>query len=157
MRWENFANDVKLNEFNSQVIELDVENLPDGEEVLNILRQEQVPLQTWNALGVYRVILWFIYQITDIYLQLEYYKQDKISEFVTVFEAARHEANTNYPDAEKDRMRCLDSLAGHYVQMACKEKNKDKKTEYFGLATHMYTAADKIIMYEQVYIRIFLI
>jgi RNA polymerase-associated protein CTR9 len=47
-------------------------------------------------------------------------------------------------------MKALDTLAAHYVQQANREKNKDKKRELFTKATHLYTTADKIIMYDQV-------
>jgi len=42
-----------------QVIELDLEQLPDGDEVLTILRQEQAPLQNWVTLAV-RYIMTFV-------------------------------------------------------------------------------------------------
>ena len=48
-------------------------------------------------------------------------------------------------------MVCLDTLAAYYVQQARKEKNKDRRTELFMQATQLYTMADKIIMYDQVY------
>ena len=48
-------------------------------------------------------------------------------------------------------MKALDSLAAHYVQQANQEKNKDKKRELFTKATLLYTTADKIIMYDQVW------
>jgi len=35
-----------------QVIELDLNQLPDGDEVLTILRQEQAPLNNWVTLAV---------------------------------------------------------------------------------------------------------
>ena len=35
-----------------QVIELDVDQLPEGEEVIGILRDERAPLHTWVALAV---------------------------------------------------------------------------------------------------------
>ena len=48
-----------------QVIELDLDQLPEGEEVLSILKQEQAPLQLWVTLGVrilcLIVILFFPY------------------------------------------------------------------------------------------------
>lgn len=47
-------------------------------------------------------------------------------------------------------MRCYDVLAAYYVQEANREKTKDKKRELFMKATHLYTTADKIIMYDQV-------
>lgn len=49
-------------------------------------------------------------------------------------------------------MRGLDMLAAYYVQEANREKNKDKKRDLFTKATLLYTTADKIIMYDQVYI-----
>ena len=38
-----------------QVIELDLNQLPDGDEVLTILRQEQAPLHNWVTLAVRNV------------------------------------------------------------------------------------------------------
>ena len=52
-------------------------------------------------------------------------------------------------DFERDQMKALDTLAAHYVQLAHKEKNKDKQRELFTQATLLYTTADKIIMYDQ--------
>ena len=40
----------------SQVIELDVDQLPEGEEVIGILRDERAPLHTWVALAVSKMI-----------------------------------------------------------------------------------------------------
>ena len=81
---------------------------------------------------------------------MEYYKQNKIDEFIAILEHSRTDANTNYRDFEKDQMRALDMLAAYYVQKANQEKNKDKKREMFQKANHLYTTADKIIMYDQV-------
>ncbi|PIK55019.1 putative RNA polymerase-associated protein CTR9-like isoform X2 [Apostichopus japonicus] len=114
-----------------EVIELDVEQLPEGEEVLTILKQENAPLHTWLALG------------------LEYYKQGKVEDFVKIFASWQTDANLDYPGNEKDQMTALDTLAAYYVQQARKEKNKDTKKELFTQATLLYTMADKIIMYDQ--------
>jgi len=114
------------------VIELSFDQLPDGEEVLSILRQEHASLNLWVKLAE------------------EYYRQGKSDEFVQILESARTEANSSYRDNEKDQMRALDMLAAFYVQVANKEKNKDKKRELFTKATLLYTTADKIIMYDQV-------
>lgn len=83
-------------------------------------------------------------------MQLEYYKQNKIVDFIKILEASRTDANVVYRDYEKDQMRALDMLAAYYVQEANREKNKDKKRELFTKATLLYTTADKIIMYDQV-------
>ncbi|KAF6205513.1 hypothetical protein GE061_019686 [Apolygus lucorum] len=114
-----------------EVIELDFDQLPDGEEVLGILRQESAQLHIWVALA------------------LEYYKQGKIETFLKMLEDSRNDANIDYRDYEKDQMRTLDMLAAYYVQQANREKNKDRKRELFSKATDLYNTADKIIMYDQ--------
>ncbi|KAF7272141.1 hypothetical protein GWI33_015055 [Rhynchophorus ferrugineus] len=114
-----------------EVIELHSDQLPDGEEVLGILRQENTQLSIW------------------VNLALEYYKEDKIRDFIKILEASRTDANVEYRDYEKDQMRALDMLAAYYVQEANHEKNKDKKREFFTKAALLYTTADKIIMYDQ--------
>uniref|UniRef100_A0A336K1N5 CSON010701 protein n=1 Tax=Culicoides sonorensis TaxID=179676 RepID=A0A336K1N5_CULSO len=114
-----------------EVIELDSESLPEGEEVLGILRQERTFLKTW------------------VDVALAYYKQNKAADFVKILDAARIDANTDYREYEKDQMRAFDMLAAYYVQEANREKSKDKKRELFMKATHLYTTADKIIMYDQ--------
>ncbi|KAK9747222.1 Tetratricopeptide repeat [Popillia japonica] len=114
-----------------EVIELCFDQLPDGEEVLGILRQEHAQLNIWVTLA------------------LEYYKQNKINDFIRILEDSRTDANVVYRDYEKDQMRALDMLAAYYVQQANREKNKDKKRDLFTKATLLYTTADKIIMYDQ--------
>nr|CAD7595522.1 unnamed protein product [Timema genevievae] len=114
-----------------EVIELDFDQLPDGIEVLSILRHEHAELHYW------------------VTLSLEYYKQGKVEDFIRLLEASRLDANVDYRDFEKDQMRALDMLAAYYVQEANREKNKDKKRDLFTKATLLYTTADKIIMYDQ--------
>ncbi|XP_044738203.1 RNA polymerase-associated protein CTR9 homolog isoform X2 [Chrysoperla carnea] len=114
-----------------EVIELYLDQLPDGDEVLGILRQERAQLSIW------------------VNLALEYYKQKKINDFIKILEASRTDANIDYRDFEKDQMRAFDMLAAYYVQEANRTKNKDKKRELFTKATFLYTTADKIIMYDQ--------
>ncbi|XP_043526015.1 RNA polymerase-associated protein CTR9 homolog [Frieseomelitta varia] len=114
-----------------EVIELYLDQLPEGDEVLGILRQEHAQLNIW------------------VNLALEYYKQHKIEDFIKILESSRIDANIDYRDYEKDQMRALDMLAAYYVQEANREKNKDKKRDLFTKATLLYTTADKIIMYDQ--------
>jgi len=123
--------EIPLRDTDDEVIELDLAQLPDGDEVLTILRQEQAPLHNWVTLA------------------LEYYKKGNVEEFVKILETARTEASLGYPNYEKDQMTAFDSLAAHYVQLAHKEKSKEKKRELFTQATLLYTTADKIIMYDQ--------
>ncbi|XP_011403140.1 PREDICTED: RNA polymerase-associated protein CTR9 homolog [Amphimedon queenslandica] len=113
-----------------EVIELDIDQLPEGDEVITILRDERAPLHTWVTLA------------------LHYYKQDKWSEFEKLLQTSRTDANISYDDHEKDQMMALDSLAAHYVQKAKKERDKETKKEYFSKATLLYSTADKIMMYD---------
>ncbi|XP_022648931.1 RNA polymerase-associated protein CTR9 homolog [Varroa destructor] len=118
-----------------EVIELDLSQLPDGEETLTILKQEKAQLHIW------------------VNLALGYYRQGKEKDMVALLEAARTGLGTyaslDYKEHEHDEMRCLDTLAAWYVRQANKEKNKELKTEMFTQATQLYTAADRIIMYTQ--------
>ena len=113
-----------------EVIELGLDQLPDGEEVLSILIQESCPLHVW------------------IRLAIGYYKQHKTNDFVRILEECRLSANMSYKGHEKDLLKALDTLAAHYVQLANKEKNKELKKDYCAKATTLYTSADKISMYD---------
>ncbi|XP_043596134.1 RNA polymerase-associated protein CTR9 homolog [Bombus pyrosoma] len=114
-----------------EVIELDLDQLPEGDEVLGILRQEHAQLKIW--------VNW----------ALEYYKQHKIEDFIKILESSRIDANIDYRDYEEDQMRALNMLAAYYVQEANREKNKNKKRDLFAKATILYTTADKITMCDQ--------
>ena len=89
-------------------------------------------------------------------LQIEYYKQGKEDDFEKILESSRTDANREYQDSDKDQMKALDTLAAYYVQKAHAEKNKDRKRELFTRATLLYTTADKIIMYDQVSVIIYI-
>nr|XP_058951726.1 RNA polymerase-associated protein CTR9 homolog isoform X1 [Pocillopora verrucosa] len=123
--------EIPLRDTEDEVIELQFDQLPEGDEVLSILRQENAQLHIW------------------ITLALQYYKQGKTDDFVKLLEASRTDANRNYRDSEKGQMVCLDTLAAFYVQQARKERNKETKKELFTKATSLYSTADKIIMYDQ--------
>ncbi|KAI1309430.1 RNA polymerase-associated protein CTR9 -like protein [Halotydeus destructor] len=134
--------EIPLKDGQDEVIELNLDELPEGTEVLEILRQEQPPLHIWISLAI------------------EYYKQSKEDDFVRILEQStekvmqhmeqpRKDSSSNYPDFERDQMRALDTLAAFYVKVANKEKNRDKKKEFFSKANHLYTTADKIVMYDE--------
>ncbi|XP_028412693.1 RNA polymerase-associated protein CTR9 homolog [Dendronephthya gigantea] len=114
-----------------EVIELQFDQLPEGEEVLSILKQENAQLKIWNVLAI------------------QYFKEGRTRDFVQLLETAKTESNINYTNSDRDRMICLDTLAAYYVQEAKKEKNKERKKEMFTKATQLFTMADKIIMYDQ--------
>lgn len=130
--------EIPLKDSADEVIELDLDFLPDGQEVLEILRQERAPINIWISLAI------------------EYYKQEKDEDFVRILQLCTeniiksHQQNEkSSPEIEKEEMKALDTLAAYYVKMANREKGRDKRREFFQKATHLYTIADKIVMYDQ--------
>lgn len=88
--------------------------------------------------------------LTCLFLQLAYYQQGLEKDFVKILEISRVEANIDYDNMERDQMTALDKLAAFYVLKANKTRDYEKKKEYFTKATLLYTAADKILMYDLV-------
>ena len=113
-----------------EVIELDLRNLPDGNEVIQILQSEKPLLNVW------------------IPLALAYYKQKKEGIFLQILECSRNDATLGYKDFEKDQMKALDTLAAYYVSLGNKEREPSKKKELYAKATMLYGSADKILMYD---------
>ncbi|KAK3734151.1 hypothetical protein QZH41_017122 [Actinostola sp. cb2023] len=129
-----------------EVIELQFDQLPEGERTTHNLETRRCSTQHLDDIGFPRAD---IENNESHDFMLQYYKQGKMDDFVKILENARTGANRSYPDSQKDQMACLDTLAAFYVQQARKEKNKEAKKELFTQATSLYTLADKIIMYDQ--------
>lgn len=79
-----------------------------------------------------------------------YYRRGNSVAFVKLLEASLKNASIKYKDSNKDQMRAFDTLAAYYVQKAYHEKNTDERHSLFSIATQLYSAADKIIMYDMV-------
>lgn len=84
------------------MIELDTDQLPEGEEVLNILNQEKAPLQIWTTVAV------------------AYYKKKLFDDFEKILEEAYRNAAELQPYHESDLVRLLDMLANYYGRKAYK-------------------------------------
>uniref|UniRef100_A0A0K0D2Y0 TPR_REGION domain-containing protein n=1 Tax=Angiostrongylus cantonensis TaxID=6313 RepID=A0A0K0D2Y0_ANGCA len=117
--------------FALEIIEISFDALPEGDEVLEILRAEKASLHFWIDLG------------------LEYYRCGRVDDFVRLLEVSGSEASLDYPEVENDQMRALDILAAYYVRLGHKERNsKERKRDLFSKATLLYTTADRIKMYD---------
>ncbi|PAV74668.1 hypothetical protein WR25_20236 [Diploscapter pachys] len=115
----------------NEVIEISTDDMPSGDDVIEILQREQAPLKIWIEVG------------------LEYYRQSVMDAFMKILEMSGHEAGLNYPDVEDDQMRALDMLAAYYVHKGHKERtSREKRTELFNKATILFTTADRIKMYD---------
>ncbi|VDM34900.1 unnamed protein product [Hydatigera taeniaeformis] len=104
-----------------EVIELDINQLPDGEEVINILTQEVAPLPVW------------------INIALAYYKKKLFDDFEKVLEEAKQNVSNLQPYNEMDFLHLLDMLA-----IFC-----EKRTQLIARAATLFTSGDRITMYEQ--------
>ncbi|WKY00764.1 hypothetical protein Q1695_015079 [Nippostrongylus brasiliensis] len=114
-----------------EIIEISFDALPEGDEVLEILRAEKASLHFWIDLG------------------LEYYRCGRVDDFVRLLEVSGSEASLDYPEVENDQMRALDILAAYYVRLGHKERtSKERKRDLFSKATLLYTTADRIKMYD---------
>lgn len=71
--------------------------MPDGEEVLQILKSERAALHYWIEVAV------------------EYYRRGSSDDFCKILELSGGDASLDYQDYEKDQMRALDLLAAFYV------------------------------------------
>ncbi|KAJ1371510.1 hypothetical protein KIN20_033475 [Parelaphostrongylus tenuis] len=71
-----------------------------------------------------------------------------MADFARLLEVAETEASLDYPEAENDQIRALDTLAAYYVRLGHKERtSKEKKRDLFSEATLLYTRADQLGMY----------
>uniref|UniRef100_UPI00358E2C0C RNA polymerase-associated protein CTR9 homolog n=1 Tax=Myxine glutinosa TaxID=7769 RepID=UPI00358E2C0C len=114
-----------------QELELDLNDLPEGDVVISILQHEHAQLHIWNALA------------------LAFYQRGKEEDFVKLLEIATVDGTLDYHDHAKDQMACLDMLAAHYVQRAQRIRLTDGREELLRQAKDLYLMADKIIMYDQ--------
>ncbi|CAI5445473.1 unnamed protein product [Caenorhabditis angaria] len=113
-----------------EVIEISCDELPEGSEVLAILEAEEARLSSW------------------IEVAIEYYRHQRIEPFLLILESAGSRAGLNYASVKSDQMRALDILAAHWMHCGFREKQKDKRQDFFSKATVLFNTADKILMYD---------
>ncbi|CAD6190371.1 unnamed protein product [Caenorhabditis auriculariae] len=123
-------------ESRQEVIEINVDDLPSGDEVMGILQAEQAKLVYW------------------IHVAIQYYRAGRFAEFLNILESAGSQAFLDYPNVQNDQMRALDMLAAHHMQQGAHEKSKERRTELFNKATVLFNTADKIKMYDMVHLTI---
>uniref|UniRef100_A0A5K3FBW5 TPR_REGION domain-containing protein n=2 Tax=Mesocestoides corti TaxID=53468 RepID=A0A5K3FBW5_MESCO len=114
-----------------EVIVLDTTQLPDADEVIGILTQEGSSPREWNNVA------------------LAYYKNKRFDEFEKVLEAAKQTVTNVPPKWESDVLQMFDMLANYCDRKAAKENNKEKRAELITRAATLFTAADRISMYDQ--------
>lgn len=116
-----------------EVLELEVANLPEPQESVGILQEQDCKIHLW------------------IQIALEYYRQGKHEAFELLLSTClsrwdqnrvKREAAT-YPDGDKDRIKALDLLAIYYVRRGYQTKNREGRRDYFARAAQKFTEVDK--------------
>ncbi|KII65041.1 RNA polymerase-associated protein CTR9 [Thelohanellus kitauei] len=112
-------------------VQLNLNPLPAPDEVIKTLTNEKPHLKHW------------------ITFAKRFYTSGKPEIYCEILEKAREAANFEYGDSEADQMKMLDGLAAYYVGLAKRETSTEAKQEHIIKATRLYTAADKIIMFNE--------
>ncbi|KAL3311004.1 protein required for normal CLN1 and CLN2 G1 cyclin expression [Cichlidogyrus casuarinus] len=114
-----------------EVIELDIDQLPPVDEVLNILTQETAPLNVW------------------INISLAFYRKRFLDDFERILEEAKISYKNLKPFTQGEYVQMLDMLANYYGRKAFKEKDKDQRNQLITKATTLFTSTDGIALYDQ--------
>jgi RNA polymerase-associated protein CTR9 len=112
----------------NEFVEVRADELPaDTSVVTGILKSEAAPLSLWLQFAV------------------EYYRQGQVPAFIEVLtEGTDASLATLYPDAKKERIAMLNSLAAHHAGLAVQEKDTAEKDRLFSAATTLLNKADTI-------------
>ncbi|CAD5227826.1 unnamed protein product [Bursaphelenchus okinawaensis] len=114
------------------VVEMTEDTLEDAVKVATLLRANKNKLSVW------------------VNLALLYYRKGRYDDFVFLLNPENQRgAFTDYPTIDRDQMRSMDMLAAYYVQKGSEEKSPEARKQWLLEATLLYSAADKIIMYDQ--------
>ncbi|KAF2076983.1 hypothetical protein CYY_001692 [Polysphondylium violaceum] len=114
-----------------QGVRVPIDPLPNVDDILEILKGEVAPLDLWLKLAI------------------EYYKQDKIQDFIKLLSQVLDPAIEEfYKDSKVERIAMLNALASYYTQLGTQERDKLKKEEYFNQATFHFNKADKIDLHQ---------
>lgn len=102
-----------------------MDQLPNHNDVLDLLKAEQAPLDIWLAFA------------------REYFKQGKIESFLEVLqEGSGPEVDEFYGDVKYERIAILNALGAYYTNLG--KTNKRQRDEYFIKAVDFYNKAARI-------------
>lgn len=110
-----------------EFIELEVNDLPDPQETIGILQDQNCRINLW------------------IQIAIEYYRQANEDAFELLINTCLSRWNElkDHPDADKDRIRALDLLAIFYVRKGFASKNREPRRGFFARAAQKFTEVDK--------------
>eukprot|EP01134_Creolimax_fragrantissima_P001688 CFRG1688T1 len=119
--------EIPLHTVGDEVLEIQLDNLPDEEELVTALTSERVPLKVW------------------VELAQQYYLQKKFKAFVYILRTATDtDTDGLYEGTSKEKVMALNSLAFYYIQQAESETEQVKKDDLIQDAIQLYNRSDRI-------------
>lgn len=115
----------------NEVVEINLNDLPETEEILDVLKGERPPVRTWNIIA------------------LHYLVRKKDDSFCAILENARLFANKDHQQTAVDEAFCMDLLANYYALESSKERDRERKKDFVTKATLLYNQVDKLLVYNQ--------
>uniref|UniRef100_A0AC35TRU3 TPR_REGION domain-containing protein n=1 Tax=Rhabditophanes sp. KR3021 TaxID=114890 RepID=A0AC35TRU3_9BILA len=108
-----------------------LDDLPPPRKLINDLLQEEGKTSVWFSCA------------------LGYYHAKRFEDFQTVLEKAVEVAESCVVRDDVQILKLYDALASYYIRLWQKERDKEKKIQWYQKATNLYTIGDKIQMYNQ--------
>ena len=113
----------------SDVVEFNLKSLPDKTDILDILRNEEPPIKTWNILA------------------LHCQARGKKDDFLDILRGAMEQAQ-RYPSRDvPDVAFCMDLMANYYtIELSKDEHSEKEKKEIFAKAMRLYSNVDQLMV-----------
>ena len=122
---------ITIKQSHNDVISLDLDNLPDKEDIIDILRNEDAPMRVWNVLA------------------LHYHVRGRTDVFVAILESARELISAHVMEAGEDAAFCLDLLAYYYTLVFLDKKAEKERKELRDKIKELFLQVDKVYMYSR--------
>ncbi|XP_020260764.1 protein CTR9 homolog isoform X2 [Asparagus officinalis] len=115
-----------------EVVRVVLDQLPrDADDILDILKAEQAPLDLWLTIA------------------REYFKQGKFEQFRKILEeGSSPEIDEYYADIKYERIAILNALGAYHTYLGKTETKQREKDEHFQLAIQYYNRSSRIDVHE---------
>eukprot|EP00124_Ichthyophonus_hoferi_P005871 Ihof_evm2s1008 gene=Ihof_evmTU2s1008 len=110
-----------------EVIEIQLNNLPEVDEILSVLENERSQLNIWSTLATH------------------YYRQGRSDDLMAILKKATEPGKeSDYEGTNMERIACLNALAAYYCMKAEREKDKRVAEELLQNAVSNFNRSDNI-------------
>ncbi|OQV18381.1 RNA polymerase-associated protein CTR9-like protein [Hypsibius exemplaris] len=115
----------------SEGVVLDLDNLPDKDEILDVLRNEEAPTKVWTVIA------------------LHYHVRGRTDVCAAIFEEARDRISHGHLDTSEDAAFCLDLLANYYTLQFMEKKAEKERKELRDRIKELFVQVDKLFLYSR--------